>query len=553
MFVKIRGAIMKKFKTKAFSFITAFLMVFTLVSLIPEGTLTASAETAYDLALFGVKVTSANAADILGDGAASYNAGSKTLTIKKDIKGTDYIIKNKIKGLTIKTTKALTMESTDHPGLYLITDATIQTNGKLTIKTANGCGAISCSLVGDYRSVITIKDSDIEANASSGLYGFFNDSTLNIINSNIKMNATNDYMGSLSGFNKGVFLTNCFVKTPADAVLECGGLYAANSATTEPVKNVEICRGRLAGQNRYSTAAAISKASFEKTSNVLLASGASYADALAGVVLAKKLEAPILLTAKDTLSAETLAEINRLGAKNITILGGESAVSKAVEKTLTDKGLKVQRIQGNTRYGTAANIADKVSSDPTVLFFVYGLDYADALSVSPVASIMGAPIIYLTKDGNIEAETARYLAALKKKGCVKTAYVIGGENAVSKAMMQKAGNALGLTVDKQMIRISGANRYSTCTKVNSTFADIVKKDMICIATGLDFPDALAGGVLASLHAAPLFLVNGKASPSLSKEQKEYLSAKHPNSMAIFGGTGVVPDRTVGEINAASKK
>ena len=58
---------MKRIKTKAFSFITAFLMVFTLVSLIPEGTLTASAETAYDLALFGVKVTSANAADILGD------------------------------------------------------------------------------------------------------------------------------------------------------------------------------------------------------------------------------------------------------------------------------------------------------------------------------------------------------------------------------------------------------------------------------------------------------------------------------------------------------
>lgn len=543
---------MKTVKTKAFSFITAFLMVFTLVSLIPEGTLTASAETAYGLALFGVKVTSANAADILGDGAASYDAGSNTLTIKKDITKTDYILKNEIKGLTIKTTKALTLESTNDPGFWLTKDTTIKTNGKLTIKVASGCYAIFCSISDSNNPVITIKDSDIEFNASTGINGYNNNSTLNIINSHIKMETSDPSNGAISRFNKGVFLTNCFVKTPADAVIINGGLYP-DSTSTAPVKSFEICRGRLAGQNRYSTAAAISKASFEKTSNVLLASGASYADALAGVVLAKKLEAPILLTAKDTLSAETLAEINRLGAKNITILGGESAVSKAVEKTLTDKGLKVQRIQGNTRYGTAADIANSVSSDPTVLFFVYGLDYADALSVSPVASIMGAPIIYLTKDGDLSAETARYLAELKKKGCVKTAYVIGGENAVSKAMMQKAGNALGLTVDKQMIRISGANRYSTCTKVNSTFADIVKKDMICIATGLDFPDALAGGVLASLHAAPLFLVNGKASPSLSKEQKEYLSAKKPNGMAIFGGTGVVPDSTVGEINAASKK
>ena len=549
---------MKRIKTKAFSFITAFLMVFTLVSLIPEGTLTASAATTYDLALFGVKVTSDNAADILGDGAASYDAGSNTLTIKKDITKTDYILKNEIKGLTIKTTKALTLKSTNKPGFWLTKDTTIKTNGKLTIKVASSCYAIFCSITDSNNPVITIKDSDIEINTSTGINGYNNNSTLNIINSHIiidshiQMKTSDTSNGAIIRFNKGVFLTNCFVKTPADAVIINGGLYP-NSTSTAPVKNVEICRGRLAGQNRYSTAAAISEASFEKTSNVLLASGASYADALAGVVLAKKLEAPILLTAKDTLSAETLAEINRLGAKNVTILGGESAVSKSVEKTLTDKGFKVQRIQGNTRYGTAADIANSVSSDPTVLFFVYGLDYADALSVSPVASIMGAPIIYLTKDGNIEAETARYLAALKKKGCVKTAYVIGGENAVSKAMMQKAGNELGLTVDKQMIRISGANRYSTCIKVNSTFANIVKKDMICIATGLDFPDALAGGVLASLHAAPLFLVNGKASPSLSKEQKEYLSTKHPNSMAIFGGTGVVPDRTVGEINAASKK
>lgn len=51
--------------------------------------------------MYGTQVTDKNAADILGDGAASYDAGSKTLTFKKDIKGKDYILKNEIKGLTI--------------------------------------------------------------------------------------------------------------------------------------------------------------------------------------------------------------------------------------------------------------------------------------------------------------------------------------------------------------------------------------------------------------------------------------------------------------------
>ncbi|MBQ8121558.1 MAG: hypothetical protein IJ172_12390, partial [Ruminococcus sp.] len=138
---------MERIKTKAFSFITAFLMVFAFFTLLPEGTLTANAQTqTYELKLFGTQVTSDNAKDILGDGAASYDAASNTLTIKKDIKGKDYILKNEIKGLTIKTTKALTLESTNDPGFWLIKDATIQTNGKLTIKVPSGSYAIFCSI-----------------------------------------------------------------------------------------------------------------------------------------------------------------------------------------------------------------------------------------------------------------------------------------------------------------------------------------------------------------------------------------------------------------------
>ena len=542
---------MERIKTKAFSFITAFLMVFAFFTLLPEGTLTANAQTqTYELKLFGTQVTSDNAKDILGDGAASYDAASNTLTIKKDITKTDYILKNEIKGLTIKTTKALTLKSTNDPGLWLIKDATIQTNGKLTIKVPSGSYAIFCSITDSNNPVITIKDSDIEFNTSTGINGYNNNSTLNIINSHIKMETSDAGNGAISRFNKGVFLTNCFVKTPADAVIKNGGLYPS-STSTAPVKSAEICRGRLAGKNRYATAAVISQTSFDTASNVILASGASYADALAGVPLAKKLDAPILLTTPDTLSAETLAEINRLGAKNVTILGGEGAVSKSVENALIAKGCKVDRIQGKSRFGTAAAIADKINTAPTDLFFVYGLDYADALSVSPVASNMGAPIIYLTKDGDMNAETAAYLAALKKKGCVKAAYVIGGEGVISNAMMQKASDAIGLVSGKQVTRVSGANRYSTCLKVNTSFEFSVQNSMICAATGLDFPDALAGGVFAAKHAAPLFLVNGKASPSLTSEQKQYLSDKQPNGMAIFGGEGVVTDKTVSEINAAS--
>ena len=40
-------------------------------------------------------------------------------------------------------------------------------------------------------------------------------------------------------------------------------------------------------------------------------------------------------------------------------------------------------------------------------------------------------------------------------------------------------------------RIAGDNRYATRVAVNEKFADILTGDMLCVATGSDFPDALA--------------------------------------------------------------
>ena len=303
---------------------------------------------------------------------------------------------------------------------------------------------------------------------------------------------------------------------------------------------------RLAGKNRYETAAEISKASFDKAGTVVLAYGLNYADALAGVPYASKLGAPILLTATDSVPAATLDEIKRLGAKQVKILGGEGIISKNVESLLKANGVSsIERIAGKTRFSTAAAIADKVNESPTDVFFVYGLDYADALSVSTVASIKNAPIIYLTTSGELNTDTAAYLAQLKKKGCVKNAYVIGGTGVVSDDMMNKAAAAVGL---EKAARIAGANRYATCTAVNDTFKSLLTGNQLCIATGMDFPDALSGGVYAAKNKSPLFLVNGKAAePNLNSEQKTYLKSKKPSTAAVFGGTGVVPNKHVTDI------
>ena len=302
---------------------------------------------------------------------------------------------------------------------------------------------------------------------------------------------------------------------------------------------------RLAGSGRYETAAKISQASFTTAETVVLAYGLNYADALAGVSLATKLKAPILLTNTKSLDGTTLAEIKRLKAKNVIILGGEGAISTAVETSLKNEGLATERIAGASRFGTATAIAEKLNENPTDVFFVYAFNSADALSVSPIAACKNAPIIYLSTKGDLHPDTAAYLAKLKKAGCVKNAYVIGGTGVISDDMMSKAAKALGLS---KATRIAGANRFATCVAVNEKFADVLDGDMICVATGMDFPDALAGGVYAALNKAPLFLINGKLkTPQLTAEQKAYLKAKSAGKITAFGGTGVVPDSHIADI------
>lgn len=305
---------------------------------------------------------------------------------------------------------------------------------------------------------------------------------------------------------------------------------------------------RLAGKGRYETAAEISKYEFTKADTVVLANGMNYADALAGVPLANKLNAPLLLTGSEELNTTAIAEIKRLGATKVVILGGEGAVGNNVVSGLIKNGIKsanIERIAGKSRFGTAAAIAEKLNTlngkISQEVFFVYGLNYADALSVSPVAAMKNAPILYLTTDGEVNAETAAYLE--KIKGKVAKPYVIGGDGVISTNMERKVSEALGLGTNGTS-RIYGSNRYYTCYFVNEKF-DFMWDMSVCVATGTNFPDALAGGVLAARRKAPLVLVGS----SLDNMNAGFLDRHTFYNEFVFGGTGAVPDTVVNKVAA----
>lgn len=288
---------------------------------------------------------------------------------------------------------------------------------------------------------------------------------------------------------------------------------------------------RIAGSTRFETALEISKTGWAQAPAVVLARGDDYPDALAGAILAhsSQVQGPLLLTDSASLSAGVLDEIKRLGAEKVYILGGTGAVSSGAEASLKTQNLTVERLSGDDRYQTAAAIAQKAVPQASQAYLASGNSFADALSISSYAANKGIPLL-LTEQKTVPEVT---LNALKALGVTSVA-LIGGEGVIEPSV-ENALKAQGISVT----RMSGLDRYATNLDVLNTLN--YDRSNIYVATGEDFPDALAGAVLAAKQGNPIVLVP-KSAKDLSSGTTGYLGVRRidRSSFTLLGGVGVIP-------------
>ncbi len=133
-----------------------------------------------------------------------------------------------------------------------------------------------------------------------------------------------------------------FARLAPDTVTILGGEQAV-AGTVE--RQLALSAGadvrRWAGDDRFATAAAVSAGQFpDGADTVFVATGAAFADALAGTPVAALRGAPVLLVTADDVPAATAAELDRLAPSNIVVLGGTAAVgadvAAALEATTAD-------------------------------------------------------------------------------------------------------------------------------------------------------------------------------------------------------------------------
>ena len=294
---------------------------------------------------------------------------------------------------------------------------------------------------------------------------------------------------------------------------------------------------RLAGSDRYSTAAAISRSRFVSAGTVFVATGASFPDALAGVPAAARANAPVLLTARNELPDATRAELDRLNPSRIVVLGGPGVVSDGVKSALGAYAGSVVRWAGANRFATAAKIsANSFAPGVPVAYLATATTFPDALSGGAVAGRAGGPIL-LVDGGTMPAATASELARLRPARIV----VLGGTGVISDAVARAAQRYTAGTVS----RLAGADRYATSVEISrSAFGS---SESVFIATGENFPDGLAGGPVAALLPGPLLLVSPGQLPAVVKRELQRLG---PDDVFVLGGSGVVSGTVVNAIDAA---
>ncbi|MBW3661990.1 MAG: cell wall-binding repeat-containing protein [Actinobacteria bacterium] len=231
----------------------------------------------------------------------------------------------------------------------------------------------------------------------------------------------------------------------ASKVYVLGGPAAISDDVVTALQNSGLSVTRVAGPNRFATAAAIARAGEDigrigGDRTAIVASGENFPDAVVMGAIATQSRFPLLLSSRDALNAETADALDDLSIGTVIIPGGTAAVSKAVGDAIAAMGIDVIRLAGPNRVDTAVEIAEfaieQLGFGTETLNFAVGNAFPDALALGPRAGSDPPGVILLSNSpSQLEPEGAQlstFLAALKCR--VEGLRIAGGPAAFDRSL-----------------------------------------------------------------------------------------------------------------------
>lgn len=293
---------------------------------------------------------------------------------------------------------------------------------------------------------------------------------------------------------------------------------------------------RIQGKDRYQTAVEASKKTFPKGAKyVAIATGENFVDGLVGGAFTSQEGFPLLLVRRNSISKETMDEIKRIHPEKIYIFGGESSVSKEVEKEISKLGIKIERLAGKDRFFTALAIGNarwKAAMPdalviPEDLALVDGFNFADALTAAP----------FIAQMRKFERSYYNLGVWVNTLGVLSRKMVFGGTSVIPK------GN--------ETYRFAGKTRYETAVAIADAYKEFVKMkpETIVLVSGEDFPDGLTAAEIAGEKRAAVLLTNPKF---LNPATKSFIEKNDIKNIIILGGNHSVSESVEKELKELKK-
>ena len=193
-----------------------------------------------------------------------------------------------------------------------------------------------------------------------------------------------------------------------------------------------------------------------------------------------------------------------------------------------EKSQHTTRISGKDRIATSVEISKSAYTTSENVVLASGFNFADALSAGQLASALDAPLLLSSQD-KLDSQTKNEIERLK----AKKVFVVGGDNAIS-----KTGIDTTLKSEKiDVTRLEGQDRYSTSQKVMEKTKEIINPEYLLIASGKNFPDALAATGFFVNHKSVMVLSDGVTYPK-SNLQEIAIGGKNQLPLKGFKGRRV---------------
>ena len=251
-----------------------------------------------------------------------------------------------------------------------------------------------------------------------------------------------------------------------------------NIGSDKAGKSNMISHKKLSGSDRHVTAINVSKEVYpDGSDNVILVGEKNVdgdlttdlADGYLASSLANVIDAPVLFVNNNSVGSSLSAELDRLNAKTIYLIGGSAVISDNVKNSLDNDERDVIRLtaSGNGystdtgKIGTSITVAKEVKKHKSFNSIILAPDKTDLIDsalMSFISAKEGIPIIY-SSSSSLSSGISTFLT----ENNISKVYLVGGSS-----FYDAVKGSIG---ENKIVNLSGGSRYDTNSNIISEFYD----------------------------------------------------------------------------------